>query len=564
MTQGLPEAASRSSARATPADSLPVRRAPAVLVLRYDPESASQVAGLLRESGYEVAVSGSFRELSEQLDSAPTAPLIVLAGGLSEPPAREFLWGLRTRDVRGPVLALVERLDRERADQLRRLGVDDALDKPFDPTELLLVVRQLLERDELQRRTRILGRSPAIQEMLTKVAQYAPVSSTVLIEGESGTGKELVARAIHALSPRAGHPFVAVNCAAITETLLESELFGHERGAFTGAVAQRKGRFEQADHGTLFLDEVGEMAAATQVKLLRVLEERELVRVGGSEVVHVDVRVIAATNKVLREAVERGEFRRDLYYRLNVLHVDVPPLRERREDIPLLVHRFVQDFAREQGREPVEVSEEAMAILQNYDWPGNVRELRNQVERMLVQTYGARVRPKDVPTHIYERANPARLLPVAPARDAPGDEGEFLYRYLFELRRDLAEIRSLLQDSAQRGTLLREIPLNAGDEAHDAVPPARVEEPSAGAAAPAESAAAIRQPSRDPVEQTRALPPGEISSLGFRVGMSLDELEKRAIELTLAQVKGNRRQAAGILGIGERTLYRKLKEYGLA
>jgi DNA-binding NtrC family response regulator len=243
--------------------------------------------------------------------------------------------------------------------------VDDVLEKSFDPAELLLVVRQLLERDELQRRTRILGRSPAIQEMLTKVAQYAPVSSTVLVEGESGTGKELVARAIHALSPRASHPFVAVNCAAITETLLESELFGHERGAFTGAVAQRKGRFEQADHGTLFLDEVGEMAPATQVKLLRVLEERELVRVGGSEVVRVDVRVIAATNKVLREAVERGEFRRDLYYRLNVLHVDVPPLRERREDISLLVQRFVQDFAREQGREPVEVSEEAMAILQN-------------------------------------------------------------------------------------------------------------------------------------------------------------------------------------------------------
>jgi DNA-binding NtrC family response regulator len=562
MTHGLPETASVAGPRPAAAEApLPAPRSPAVLVLRYDPESAGQVAGLLREAGYDVTVSGSFRELSEQLDSAPAPPLIVLTGGLSEPPAREFLWGLRTRDARGPVLALVERLDHERAAALRRQGVDDVLEKPFDPAELLLVVRHLLERAELQRRTRILGQSPAVQEMLTKVAQYAPVSSTVLIEGESGTGKELVARAIHALSPRATHPFVAVNCAAITETLLESELFGHERGAFTGAVVQRKGRFELADRGTLFLDEVGEMPPATQVKLLRVLEEREFTRVGGSELVRVDVRVIAATNKVLREAVERGEFRRDLYYRLNVLHMDVPPLRERREDIPLLVQRFVREFAREQGREPVEVSEEAMAILQNYDWPGNVRELRNQVERMLVQTYGARIRPKDVPGHIYERANPARLLPVAPSRESPGGEGEFLYRYLFELRRDLAEIRSLLEDSAHRGTLLREIP-HANDETTDAPAPVRAEEGAPDPAvpfAPAESRGAEVRGTT-----SRALPPGEVPGMGFRVGMSLDELEKHAIELTLAEVKGNRRQAASILGIGERTLYRKLKEYGLA
>jgi DNA-binding NtrC family response regulator len=555
MTHGLSETGPRAPARdgQSAAASLPRPPAPRVLVLQYDPESAGRIAGILNEAGYDVAVSDSFRELSEQLDEVASPTLTVLTGGLSEPPAREFLWSLRRREARGPVLALVERLDRERAEALVRQGVDEVLEKPVDPAELLLVARHLLERSDLERRTRILGKSPAIQEMLSKVAQYAPVSSTVLVEGESGTGKELVARAIHALSPRAAHPFVAVNCAAITETLLESELFGHERGAFTGAVGQRKGRFELADRGTLFLDEVGEMPAATQVKLLRVLEEREFVRVGGSETVRVDVRVIAATNKVLRESVEKGEFRRDLYYRLNVLHIDVPPLRERREDIPLLVRRFVQDLASEQGRDAPEVSEEAMAILQNYDWPGNVRELRNQVERMLVHTYGARIRPKDIPAHIYDHANPARLLPVAPAREGSGDdrgaEREFLYRYLFELRRDLSEIKGLLEESPYRGTLLREIPAHAVEEAGEVQELDR----SLPAPGPSSSGAQAGSPAS-----------GGAQELGFRVGMSLDDLERRAIELTLAEVRGNRRKAAGVLGIGERTLYRKLKEYGLA
>jgi DNA-binding NtrC family response regulator len=555
MTHGVTETGSRAPARdgQSVAASLPRPPTPRALVLQYDPESAGRIAGILNEAGYDVAVSDSFRELSEQLDGAASPTLTVLTGGLSEPPAREFLWSLRRREPRGPVLALVERLDRERAEALVRQGVDDVLEKPVDPAELLLVARHLFERSDLERRTRILGKSPAIQEMLSKVAQYAPVSSTVLVEGESGTGKELVARAIHSLSPRGAHPFVAVNCAAITETLLESELFGHERGAFTGAVGQRKGRFELADRGSLFLDEVGEMPAATQVKLLRVLEEREFVRVGGSETVRVDVRVIAATNKVLREAVEKGEFRRDLYYRLNVLHIDVPPLRERREDIPLLVRSFMQELASEHGREAPEVSEEAMAILQNYDWPGNVRELRNQVERMLVHTYGARIRPKDIPAHIYDRANPARLLPVAPAREGPtddrGTEREFLYRYLFELRRDLSEIKSLLEESAYRGPRLREIPVHALEETaeveeRDRTPPA---------AGPSRAGAESASPAS-----------GGAQELGFRVGMSLDDLERRAIELTLAEVRGNRRKAAGILGIGERTLYRKLKEYGLA
>ncbi len=212
-----------------------------------------------------------------------------------------------------------------------------------------------------------------------RVSQYAPVHSTVLIEGESGTGKELIARAIHDLSARASKPFIAVNCAALTESLLESELFGHEKGAFTGATSLRKGHFEIADRGTLLLDEVGEMPLSTQVKLLRVLEEREFMRVGGSTPIRVDVRVLASTNRDLESAVEAGEFRRDLYYRLNVLNVRMPPLRERRDDIPLLIHHFVQEFCTQNDRQFVGITDEAMSVLKNYDWPGNVRELRNLV-----------------------------------------------------------------------------------------------------------------------------------------------------------------------------------------
>jgi DNA-binding NtrC family response regulator len=617
-----------------------------VLVLRYDPEWAGRIMGILSAAGYSVQPCESFRELNELIKAAPAVPLVVLTGGLSEPGTRDFLATLRGLPQRVPILGLVERLDRARAEALRRLGVDEVMEKPLDPSELVVVARHLLERSELERSTRIVGRSPAIQEVLEKIAQYAPVSSTVLIEGESGTGKELIAEAIHARSPRATQAFVAINCAALTETLLESELFGHERGAFTGAVAQRKGRFELANHGTLFLDEVGEMAPATQVKLLRVLEEREFVRVGGAEKVQVDVRVIAATNKVLREAVEIGEFRRDLYYRLNVLHVDIPPLRERREDIPLLVQRFLQEFAREHGRERLEMSEEALAILQNYDWPGNVRELRNQIERMVVLTYGSRIRSKDIPDYIYERAHPGRMLPVAPGQ-SPGDgrgspELEFLYRYLVELRREVGEIKEILvgelkdilEDVPYRGQLLDEIPVANSDEGEAVVVPAHPSTEEAGRDAGPEG----RPPGGGLPQTVRVLPAGagHIRGVGepgssmepngfpesgraegslpvgtglpagpaaaaatglsgatgpaaaagsaasttgqpggpdtqpedagivpFRVGMSFEELEKQAIQRTLAGVQGNRRKAASILGIGERTLYRKLKQYDL-
>ncbi|HUF90428.1 MAG TPA: sigma-54 dependent transcriptional regulator, partial [Gemmatimonadota bacterium] len=391
-----------------------------VLVSRYDPEHAVRAEQALASAGHDVHVVDSLREIRERLRGEGGATLVVLTGGLEEPAMRDLLRELAEASAPTAVVALAERLEADRIERWRGRGIDEVLGKPFDPDELRLVARRLIIREELVGRTRIVGRSEAVKMVLERVAQFAPVHSTVLIEGESGTGKELVARAIHDLSPRAARPFIAVNCAALAESLLESELFGHEKGAFTGATSLRKGRFEIADRGTLFLDEVGEMPATTQVKLLRVLEEREFMRVGGSAPIRADVRVIAATNKDLEEEVREGRFRRDLYYRLAVLSIRMPPLRERREDIPLLIHHFVQEFCRENEREFKGITDEAMEILQNYDWPGNVRELRNLVESMLVLTPGSRIRPRDIPDEIYARANPQRLLPVA----MPEEDGE--------------------------------------------------------------------------------------------------------------------------------------------
>jgi two-component system, NtrC family, response regulator AtoC len=302
-------------------------------------------------------------------------------------------------------------------------GAYDYLVKPFDPEELSLLIlkivaqqalvqENLLLRKVLKREYRfrdLVSKSPGMQAVFELARAAARTPSTILIQGESGTGKELLARAIHAESARSARPFVAISCAALAESLLESELFGHERGAFTGAVARRKGKFEAAHGGTLFLDEIGDVSGKLQLDLLRVLEDRAFHRLGGTDAVQVDVRIIAATNRDLRKAVEEGRFREDLYYRLNVIPVTLPPLRDRREDIPLLVETILEQLAVEIGK-PVEgVSAEAMGALMAYAWPGNVRELRNVLERAVVVA----------PTHILR---PLDLgLSAPPGREAPGD-----------------------------------------------------------------------------------------------------------------------------------------------
>jgi DNA-binding NtrC family response regulator len=304
----------------------------------------------------------------------------------------------------------------ENAVEATKLGAYDFLTKPINLEHLDLKLRQALRSRGLEEQNRelqtrldakfgleaLIGESSAMQEVFDAIRQVSPSRATVLIEGESGTGKELAAHAIHRLSPREKGPFIAVHCAALSDNLLESELFGHEKGAFTGATERRRGRFEQADGGTLFLDEIGEINAATQVKILRVLEERQFERVGGQETIDVDVRLIAATNRDLRQMVDEGGFREDLFYRLYVVAVRMPPLRERRTDIPLLVHHYVDHFARE-NRRPVEgLTADAQDLLSRHDWPGNVRELRNAVEHMVVMGRGNRLTVRDIPLPIRE------------------------------------------------------------------------------------------------------------------------------------------------------------------
>jgi DNA-binding NtrC family response regulator len=461
--------------------------------------------------------------------------------------------------------------DPEIDERLRSIGFAEVYAKPIVVDEVADAVRRLLDRQRLSRLTGLIGQSEAIREVLVKVEQIAPVSSTVMIEGESGTGKELVARAIHRLSPRRNKPFIAVNVGALPETLLESELFGHEKGAFTGAAERRIGRFELADTGTLFLDEIGDVPLATQVKLLRVLEEREITRVGGTQSIPVDVRVVAATNNPLRAGVEEGRFRSDLYYRLNVLSIYLPPLRERRDDIPILVRQFITELSRQHDRPFKGISPAALEILVEYSWPGNVRELRNLVESMVVLAPGREIGPADIPRQIREGGG-ARFLPVhvgPVVRERAGVEGrelEFIVRSLVELKLQVEELRRqlgeerLAREALARASGVIGTPTNVMDGTFAAGREAPQLGSGAASAWGGEGSDRTRFGGGGIEPRDQPPPPSVVT---IRPGMTMAAIERAAIEAALRETRGNRRKAAELLGIGERTLYRKLREYQL-
>ncbi|MBW3655036.1 MAG: sigma-54 dependent transcriptional regulator [Gemmatimonadetes bacterium] len=319
----------------------------------------------------------------------------------------EALTRIREHDPAAVVIMISGHGTIDTAVEATRRGAFDFLEKPLDTDRLLLLLRNALQqqglvqenqrlRGEIEGRHQIVGRSFALRQVLDRVEKVAPTDARVLVTGENGTGKELVARAIHRLSPRADKAFIEVNCAAIPSELIESELFGHMKGSFTGAHEDRAGKFELADGGTLFLDEIGDMSLQAQAKVLRALQEGIVTRVGGAKPITVDVRVLAATNKDLEEEIKGGRFREDLYYRLNVIPLHVPPLRERREDIPMLVRHFVESYSREANLRPKPISDDALDRMQRMDWPGNVRELRNTVERLLILASGASITADDV------------------------------------------------------------------------------------------------------------------------------------------------------------------------
>ncbi len=523
-----------------------------VLITLTDVEPAVRVNALLeRDGAVETAVVSPMDDVRAAI-RRERPDLVVLTGGVLDPQQVALVGELQWDVI--AVVGFADVSDPEVEARARVIGYSELVPKPVVPEDVVALLKRLLDRHALSQATGLVGESEAVREVLVKIGQLAPVSSTVLIEGESGTGKELVARAIHRQSPRRGKPFIAVNVGALPESLLESELFGHEKGAFTGAAERRLGRFELADGGTLFLDEIGEIPHSTQVKLLRVLEEREVTRVGGTQSIPVDVRVVAATNRSLREQVEQGAFRSDLYYRLNVLSMYLPPLRERRTDIPLLVRRFIRDFSRQHDKPFHGISPEALQLLVDYPWPGNVRELRNLVESMVVLAPGREIRAEDIPREIREGGVARRLpVPVGPmlrgAEGSAGRELEFIVRSRVELKLQVEELRRRLDDDLRAlGVLMAPGPaVAAAATAGQWVGELRPAGPYAGLGVG--------------IEPRDAAPPP--ATITLAPGMTMAQIERAAIEAALRETRGNRRKAAELLAIGERTMYRKLREYEL-
>lgn len=391
-----------------------------ILIVDDEKNYPPVLSAVLEEEGFETLTANSGQNALEILENSEV-DLVLADMKMPKMDGIQLLERIKARDSNLPVIMMTGHGTVEKAVEAMQKGALNYILKPFDNRRLIIYVNKAIELYRMVKENRqlrntvkfrysfgnIIGKSKAMQEVFEIIRKVAPASATVLIEGESGTGKDLVAKSIHFNSPRQNKPFVAVNCSALVESLLESELFGHEKGAFTGAVAMKKGRFERADGGTLFLDEIGELSPALQVKLLRVLEDNVFERVGGIKQIAVDIRLVAATNKILKQEVQKGTFREDLFYRLNVVHLEIPPLRDRKDDIRLLTEHFMEKYAgeRRSGTPVKGVEQKVEQLFFDYHWPGNVRELENAIERAMVlcpdDTISQSCLPKDFVDNIY-------------------------------------------------------------------------------------------------------------------------------------------------------------------
>jgi DNA-binding NtrC family response regulator len=428
-----------------------------ILVVDDELNIRGALVTLLEKKEYQVRGAGSAEEALEQLETTP-ADLVLTDLKMPGMGGMEFLRRLKQKWPDTEVLVMTAFGSIDTAVEAMRGGAYDYITKPIDRERFAVVVEKALERralafenkqlkDRLETRTRfeqMIGQSEPMQRVYGLVDMVADSDVTVLLTGESGTGKELVARAIHHRSHRSNGPFVTLNCGALPENLFESELFGYEKGAFTGATTNKMGRFELADNGTLLLDEVGELSLKSQVDFLRVLETKEFRRLGGTKIVRVDTRIVAATNRNLKEAVKEGDFREDLYYRLNVVPIPLPPLRERGDDIPLLADRFMDEFSAQHHREPKEISRHAMRLLRLYAWPGNIRQLRNLIERLVITVKDPLIEPDHLPEEIQASRDDARTMVVTLGSTLKSIEREAIRRTLTEITNHREKAAKLL------------------------------------------------------------------------------------------------------------------------
>ena len=434
-----------------------------VLIVDDEEGIRETLSGIFQDEGYNVITAGSGEEALKILKEQ-SPDLVLLDVWLSGIDGVETLQEIKKTNPELPVVIISGHGNIELAVKATHVGAYDFLEKPLSLERVLLVARRALEKrtlemenralkEDLTRKLRFIGNSLKMQQLREQIDMAAKSNSRVVILGESGSGKELVAHILHENSPRAKKPFIEMNCAAIPQELIESELFGHEKGSFTGAFERKQGKFELADEGTLFLDEIGDMSLATQSKVLRIIETQEFQRVGGSKNIKVDVRIIAATNKDLREEVKKGNFREDLLFRLNVIPIMVPPLRERKEDIPELVDYFLEYFAAEYGQKPKKITPDGLGMLQAYDWPGNIRELKNVIERFVIMNPSNIITAKNILIGESTRSDYFAFNTLKEARDA--FEKDFIAKKLEENNWNISKTSEILD--IERSNLHRKI-----------------------------------------------------------------------------------------------------------